>query len=121
MLVVRFRNWQGCCLFTQSLPLFSFNKYLSLKAIGFISRCAEMRLTSLTVNVGDIVLQQLAQVKQSTSFQTALSTSTAILSRSFGGVFSSLLKNLLSTLLYRSTFLLNKRRLIFILSLKCEF
>src|SRR5687768_6085699 len=53
-----------------------------------------MRFKSWKVNVGVILRQQFEQAKQFISCQTSLSISSAIKSSSFGGLFSSLVRNL---------------------------
>jgi hypothetical protein len=58
-----------------------------------------------------MVLQQLAQLKQSTSAQARLSASTVITLRSLGGFFSSLERNKRNLLLLCLTFCLKERRL----------
>jgi hypothetical protein len=63
------------------------------------------------VNVGVIDLQQLAQLRQSTSFQTAASISSANLSRPLGGFFSTRPKNLFIDAAWWRTFCLKERKL----------
>src|SRR5688572_7134391 len=99
LLSLRLRNWQGCLLFTQSLSFFSKCSHLLLNASGVISRCAEMRFISFSVKVGVMVLQQLAQLRQSTSRHTSASTCSASLSKPRGGFFSTLPRNLLKVFL----------------------
>src|SRR5688500_16649604 len=94
LLSFRFKNWQGCFTLTQS-PVRSFFSHFLRKASSVISKCAEMRFISWLVKVGVMVLQQLAQARQSVSAQTSLSVCTARLSNPRGGFFSSLVKNLL--------------------------
>ena len=69
-----------------------------------------MRPISCFVNVGVIVLQQLPQLKQSTSAHALLSASTTNCLIFFGGLFSSLDKNNRSLLLLCLTFCLKERR-----------
>jgi hypothetical protein len=84
---------------------------------GVMSRCAEIRLTSLGVNVGVIFLQQLPQLRQSVSCQTSLSAWSTILLMVAGGLFSSRVKNERIDFLYTNTFLRKERRLTIIIDL----
>src|SRR6187551_3674477 len=70
-----------------------------------------MRLISFGVYVGVIVLQQLAQVKQSTCCHISMFNFSVSLSRSRGGFFSTLVRNRLNNFLYRLTFFLKEYRL----------
>jgi len=59
-----------------------------------------------------MVLQQLAQLRQSVSFQTSSSITAAIWSSPLGGLLPSLVKKDFILLLFRETFFLKERRLI---------
>src|SRR5580704_5778119 len=109
--VLRSRNWQGCFTFIQS-PLLSLYNHFSRNAFCVMSRCLEILFTSVFVYVGDIVLQQLAQERQSTSFQIFLSASVTNLSNPRKGFFSSLDKKLFTRRLLRRTICLKERKLI---------
>jgi len=60
-----------------------------LKSFGRIFKCFEMRLISFGVKVGVMVLQQLAQLKQSTSCQTSVLSCSARISKPSGFNFST--------------------------------
>jgi hypothetical protein len=89
------RNWQGVDLLSQS-PFLSLRNHFFLKSAGEILKCDDIRRMSLFVYVGDISLQQFAQLRQSTSRQTSASDLAASLSKPLGGFFLSLLRNLLN-------------------------
>jgi hypothetical protein len=69
-----------------------------------------MRFISLVLKVGLIVLQQLAQDKQSVSCHTSLSALTASSSSKRGGSFSSLVRKALNPFWYNFTFCLKDFR-----------
>jgi len=71
-----------------------------------------MRLISVGVYVGDIVLQQFAQLRQSTSCHTALSAASVAAANFLGVVFSNTVRNLRNLLLLCLALYLNDRRLI---------
>ena len=78
---------------------------------------ADILLRSAGVNVGVIVLQQLAQLRQSTSCHTSFSNAMVKLFSLFGGSFSSLVRNLLKLRLVWPTFFLKERRFTGFISL----
>jgi hypothetical protein len=71
-----------------------------------------MRFISAGVYVGDMVLQQLAQLRQSTSCHTALSAASVAAPNFLGEVFSNTVRNLRNLLLLCLALDLNDRRLI---------
>jgi hypothetical protein len=71
-----------------------------------------MRSVSFFVKVGVIDRQQFEQVRQSTSCQTSLSTSSAILSNLLGAFFSSLERKSFILRLFLLTLTLKERRLM---------
>src|SRR4051812_13190763 len=101
------RNWQGWVVFTQSPESSSLCSHFSLNAFGVISRWADMRLMSVGVKVGVIVLQQLAHSVQSIFFQTSASASAASTGISSGTSSSNLAKKAVSDFFFREAVTLN--------------
>src|SRR5688500_1321228 len=93
MLVCLSRNWQGWLVFIHSPSLFLYNHF-SRNCVMVIPKCGAILFRSWKVNVGVILRQQFEQAKQSTSSQTSFSICTEMVSRSFGGLFSTFVKNL---------------------------
>src|ERR1019366_3264503 len=111
--------WQGCVLFTQSSESSSLTSQRSLNSFGVISRWAEMRLMSALVNVGVIVLQQLAHSIQFVSRHTVASTLATSIGISSGTISSNLSRKATSDFLLRAVVILNFFKSIEFVNIGC--
>ena len=113
LLSFKFKNWQGSVLFSQSLsPPFSFFNHCSWNSPTVCPKCADILFISCLVKVGVMVLQQLAQERQSVSCHTSFSSCRIFFSSPRDGPFSSFVRNLRKLLFFSLACFRNERRLM---------